>query len=526
MAAAPILRTPLAGQPAQARDRRGKKPTDQPTVVSMPTRPLSEYTAAAQRKAREASYLGTMRDAVDLTRAAMTESGATSGLVQMIAHGIQGLPLQLQGDDEMRSALLDEEGAPGDYGLMMPENEAAQVFADGITTNLGLGQMIVVCWQCRSSLLADDLCLTCGARKAERPAGMRNPDRLRWWDPRWLRQDLYTRQWYLTTLSGEMPIDPGDGEFFLYQPYPEIDAWRHAPWLYITIAFVFGRDAVFDRQRHSEVLAPTRVARATKPTTKESRRDMYRKLSKMQRDNLIVLPEQYVYEIVDSTGRITDVYTAIVDWARREVEIGLTGNIVGVEGNKGFTSADVYQRVTDSKRRFYATTWFRAVRSQILTWWGADNFGTRNVPTGGYNIKSPEDVLAEAKAYEQWGSSLDTLKRGLDAHGIEADPAWVIETMQRAGVRVRLKPQGQAPARKLDLAPTDLAKAIRLSEARASQQLPPFGDSRDSLTFPEFDAMLERQKIAAEQAAAAGNPTTQAAGRSGRRRAEPPRVSP
>ena len=46
----------------------------------------------------------------------------------------------------------------------------------------------------------------------------------------------------------------------------------------------------------------------------------------------------------------------------------------------------------------------------------------------------------------------------------------------------------------LALAPTDLAKVVKVREARASQGLPAFGDERDDLTITELD---ERAKAAA-----------------------------
>lgn len=48
-----------------------------------------------------------------------------------------------------------------------------------------------------------------------------------------------------------------------------------------------------------------------------------------------------------------------------------------------------------------------------------------------------------------------------------------------------------APAARLDLAPTDLAKVVRASEARASRGLAPFGDERDNLTIAELDAVAK-----------------------------------
>jgi hypothetical protein len=55
-----------------------------------------------------------------------------------------------------------------------------------------------------------------------------------------------------------------------------------------------------------------------------------------------------------------------------------------------------------------------------------------------------------------------------------------------------------APAARLDLAPTDIAKVVTGKEARASRGLPPFGDERDDMTIAELDA-LSKSKAAGDE---------------------------
>ncbi len=421
-----------------------------PTVVALPTRPQSEYTVKARQRAVEETFMGRLRLASDIMRAALNDSGIISGLTGTISHGILGLPLALQGDPEMISCLLDQDGSPGEFGRMFPESEAAQVFTDGIILGVGLGQMIY---------------------KSDRAIGDREVPTLRWWNTRWLRQDPYSRQWFLMTRDGEIEIHPGDGEWILFRPYSEIEPWENAPWKFLTLAFVFGRDAAFDRQRHSEVLAPARVMRAVKSTTKEARAKAKRKLERMQRDNYFVLPQEWEYEIKESTGRVADIYRMIIEWATRDVEIGLTGQTVTTEGNKGFSEGTIHQRIARDKLRFYAGAWFRCVRDQYLVHWGAINHGTRIVPTGGYNVDPPEDILAKAEALTKWGESLEALADGADRHGVEVDPQWVIEEGQRRGVRLRVKPAKSPSIAALTFAPDDLANFVTVNEARLSQGL-------------------------------------------------------
>jgi hypothetical protein len=51
----------------------------------------------------------------------------------------------------------------------------------------------------------------------------------------------------------------------------------------------------------------------------------------------------------------------------------------------------------------------------------------------------------------------------------------------------------------LQLAPTDVAKVVRVREARGAQGLPPFGDERDDMTLPELEASAKGKADAAAQ---------------------------
>ena len=103
-----------------------------PTVVALPSRATNEYTAKRRRQAIDESESGRLTLAADLCRASLVEFGTSSGIVSTITHGILGLPLNLHGDPEQVSALVDGDGTPGDFSLMFPESEAGQVFVDGV----------------------------------------------------------------------------------------------------------------------------------------------------------------------------------------------------------------------------------------------------------------------------------------------------------------------------------------------------------------------------------------------------------
>ena len=422
-----------------------------PTVFPLPVRPLSELTPQMRRRAFGATYTGRLEEAADLYRQIVTENGYFSGLLATMAHGILGMPRTFQGRPDMVEALDDAGGTPSEYTEMHPESEAAQVFADGIGFGIGLGQYIY----------SDD---------ARREPGTNRLGRLEWRDPRWLWRNPISLQWYFTKRDGMKPINPGDGEWLMFCPYPDLDVWRHGPWLYMTLAGIFERDSEFDRQRVSEVTTPTPVMRAEKATSKEARKEALERLKDLAHDHRIVLPEQWIYEIVSAKGEYNDITTAIVEWSIAMVEVGLTGNMMGMKAQSAFTDANVYKRTTTDRRRFYAGAWCRTVRRDGLVYWGEDNYRDRNVPVMRIDVESPEDKLARSKADEQEGVALKSLRAGYDAVGYDLDPRYVEERAQKRGDRIVAQPGGGR--RRLIWDPKTLAGFVTVAQAIADLGLP------------------------------------------------------
>jgi phage gp29-like protein len=278
------------------------------------------------------------------------------------------------------------------------------------------------------------------------------------WDPRWLRYQWHDDTWWLTTSTGEIQIRPGDGEWCLFTPYGKRKPWECGKWGYLVLDFIFMRDAMFDRSRHSEMLAPVRVGVVPAGTTEEMRRVYAREIEEMRRHAWFVLPPGLEYKIVESTGNVRQVYREMIEDSEADIMIGLTGNKVLVDGTSGFSNGDFQQRVSASMRGFYASTWSDHVHEDGLTPWTADNFPTAEVPRVEYATDPPEDKDAEVKRIGELGDSLTKLSAGLEKLGFEVeDDAGIVSLVERAsGLKVRRKP---APLPPMPAAPPALPMA-------------------------------------------------------------------
>lgn len=468
-------------------------------MVELPSRPTSEYTLEEYGCALSEVTSGNLRRAADLTRAAITESGFIGGVLDTITAGTLGLPRTFVGDKRIVAALEGDDLHDSEYDLLFPRSEARCVMAWGLTLGVGLGQFAREPGEhCppeqTGPLLAeeqDDGSFWVPPQPAGSvyDVGRNDTPSLVSWDPRWLRCQWPSGEWFLLTDKGEIRIEPGDGEWVLFTPYRKRNPWELAAWKSLVLAFIMMRDGIFDRSRHAEMLAPVRVGVSPQGSSEPQRQKFADQIRAMQRFPWFTLPPGFDYKLIESTGKVADIYKAMIDAAETDVMVKLTGNRVLVEGSAGFSKSDFQARVSASLRQFYARAWGDCARKQGLAWWTLENYGMGFAPPRvEYNTDPPEDQDAEIERYGKLGDSLTKMADGFDRFGFDVDPETVLEIAQRYKINLRHKPAGTTPAAKLELAPTDVAKVVKANEARVSQGLPALdaSDTRGNMFISEL----------------------------------------
>ncbi len=415
--------------------RKGRRTTAADlAVVELPGRQISEYTLERLGQAIGAVDGGSLRQAADLTRAAITMSGFISGVLETITSGILGLPRTfVGGSPDVRRALEGDDDHESEYDVLFPRSETKRLMAWGFTLGVGLGQFVDDPRRAAAPpeqlppLFAEPLPdgsfrVQPPAPQLPRPGSNRTPSLLAW-DPRWLRYQWNDDTWHLMTANGEVRIEPGDGEWVLFAPYSRKRPWEHGAWMSLVMAFIMARDGTLDRARHSEMLAPVRLGSVPDGTSEEQRQLFAAQIRAMQRFPWFVLPPGLKYEVVEAKGAagIIQTYKDMIESAEADVMVRLTGNKVMVEGSPGFSKGDFQQRVTASMRQSYARDWSECARDQGIAWWTRENYPGHVPSRVSYNTDPPEDRDAEIKRVGDCGDALSKLKEGLADVGFELD---------------------------------------------------------------------------------------------------------
>jgi hypothetical protein len=120
--------------------------------------------------------------------------------------------------------------------------------------------------------------------------------------------------------------------------------------------------------------------------------------------------------------------------------------------------------------------------------WTAINHGdSRHAPKQEFLLPDPDTERtreAQAKNRERFDSAIERMR----ANGLRVTQDAVNAIAAEFGITpIPELANVEEQTSTIALAPTDVAKVVRVREARASQGLPPFGDERDDLTITELE---------------------------------------
>lgn len=497
----------------QARGMRNASPLEL-GLVQLPTRPTSIYTQGMRRSAIEECENGKLRLAADLTLAAITESAYCRGILADLVEGLWGLPRHWTGRPDMIAELDVTPEGVGQFSEMFPQPDAIRLMSWGITLGVGPGQMRRKYGRPGDAYpISPDEAANWNETKRARPIGAFDTRVLHAWSPKYLRYQWWDDSWWMLSADGEFRIDPLDDapnldewgnatglgtgnpdEWLMYTPYGRHRPWEWGAWKSATQAFIGERDATFDRWRHAEVLAPMRVGKVPAGTTETQRRRYLRQITEMKRLGILVLPPGLDYDVVESTGRVTQVYADIIAAAHQEYAM-ITGAITTAEGasvyNKG---GDVQERFTRGILSSFANSLAACLHKGGLVPWARAHYGSEDAPYPAWDTAAPEDKKTRAETLKTAGEALGSIFSGAAEAGIRPTRGSVVKFLQSLGFEAEEIPAHEAKAARIDLAPSDKAAAFRVWEVRAGEGYPRLGtpeapDPRDNLTMAEMKAL-------------------------------------
>lgn len=360
-----------------------------------PTPTRLEQTLVVLQQAKIDADAGKLLTAADLFLCAVTEAGWINGVVRTVSEGIPGLPHEfvgpkplvdaLKGLSKKEAAALNKQAGRvvaqprrGLFGDIFPEAEKAKMLMWG--TGIGVCPMQRI--------------------PVNQPAEYGRPRvtfRMIAWNPRTLRYDHAQGRWAIITWGGEVWIDEHPDEFCLFRPYGDVKPWELAPWKYTVKAYLMGRDAEYDRVRHSAMNGPIVYFKGGEHTTPQNLKDADIMMATMERRAKATLQQGESIEVVaPPAGDLAGVYRDILVDAKEEVAIGWLGNSVVTTGTGGGLGAtgEMWERMTARRIGFIASALERFEQQEVIDIWAPQQIANAMVGIL-YDTRPPSERDAE-----------------------------------------------------------------------------------------------------------------------------------
>lgn len=457
----------LSGWPTAASENdRGVRPIR----INAQTRWDPAQADTALRQAEQGDMRG-----VALMLDAMRRDGLINGIMGVRTSGMLRCPVKFSGDPWLveqlrgrdpvydRSGALVDPGTPGLFWDMFPESEQSAIVFDGIMAGIGLGELV------------------------PRPG---KPPRLRHLPLHFLKYRFEADFWYfnsgasgiswaITTDTDEPPVAmdpplPSDepGRFVVYTPYGRERVWIKGMWWPCSLPFIQRQNVVFDGLRWQQNLAdPLKVATAQAGADEKHRTWLESFIRNMwRRAGGLVSPPGYQMELVESNGRGYEIYQQAYDQAGGDILVTLTGSKAGAgsEGGQGFSNAPEFSKIDASKTGMVAATWETTLHEQgIRPWTKSIGQERERAPWARFDVRSPEQRAADARALGELAAGVDKIDVTLARRGRRLDLDAYLEETGQSLPSQPLPADGAAATSKIDLAPTDLAKIVRVNEGRS-----------------------------------------------------------
>lgn len=404
---------------------------------------------------------GFIAPAARLMRAARGD-GHLAGVLSTRTEGLVRLPKRFRGNAEAIGALkVGEEDARSVFDEMFPASELGVFTADFVSLGVAIGELVPV-------------------EGRDYPVFVRL-------DPEFLQYRWYENRWYFRSIAGPIPITPGDGRWVL-ATLGRSSPWQNGNWRALGKAFIRKEHAQHNKDNWEAKLAqPARVAVAPAGASEEQAEGWFKRVLAWGKNTVFGMRPGYDVKLLESNGRGADSFVATISEQNGEITICIAGQTVTTDGGVGFANADIHKSIRADLIKATADALAYVLNTQgippwLIARWGDDALTTHAVVVE-WDVTPPADLASGAQALVSVASALSQLTSALAAHGLALD---VSELCTRFGVPVKGPLAVESAPKKLDLAPTDLAKVVKVREARSSQGLPPFGDDRDEKTVTQL----------------------------------------
>lgn len=430
----------------------------------LPVISIGGWTVDRIRAALASMQIGQFQQAAMLTEAMLGDdcvqtalNGRIKGVTMRHVHAVP--------------AERDTEGKYRDWALWMWREVFTDELLDQLmtwTTNMGFS-LFEVCWDTT----------TRNGQEVWVPY-------LKPWHPSYIWYDITVRQYVAVTEEGPIWIDPEDPKWWTFTPWGSYRGWIRGSLRGCAPLWIIRQYAVRDWARFSEVHGlPIKLVKAPAQSDARDKQRMFSQVSNLGASSTVLLPQQtgdtgWLLELLEAKDRAWEAFPGLADYCDRRIHLNLRGTNLTSEVQGGSYAAAQVHADEDSA---YADSDCRKLceaARRLVEMFLAFNFGEGELCPDLY-LQPPDkqDKLALAQTQQ----FVLTMAKQAKELGWELDAKMLAEQYNIPLIGVSVEDVKV----NIPLAPTDIAKTVRVHESRKSIGLGPLGDERDNLLIAELE---------------------------------------
>jgi len=441
----------------------------------------------AIRAARDAQMVGRFQLAARLVESTRTDYAIFASFLNRLAPQ-RGLPIKLvPPNDSARAARVvgEAEALFGARGVGIHPDTLTDI--DGTLANHGVAFGVNVV--------------------TPRNDGSRVDFELKAWPIEFVRWDALKRSFFTQTADGytEEPICHGDGRWTIFQEH-EVEPWKYGAIL--AIAMLWGDHAFGVRDRshagtthgNAKVVGtmPQGVALqdAAGALTAEGAAflELLRAIASVD-SPVGIKPFGSVVDYITNDSRAWEIFKEIISSGERAADRVYLGHDVSAAAAGGDAVGYLFGVRNDIVEGSLKAI-ERGIRTGVIEPWAAINFGDSSLAPDRVYLMPDADEDARRKSLADRTKAFYDAVESAKKNSFDVTEEYLRKLADDYGVIKPTLPAASARAPSITLAPTDIAKVVRVNEARASANLPPLDkdgalDPDGLLTVAEFAAKKE-----------------------------------
>jgi hypothetical protein len=310
------------------------------------------------------------------------------------------------------------------------------------------------------------------------------------WHPFYLYYQVVDRQYIAITGDEPVAIRENDPKWWVMTPWGSYRGWLRGALRSVAPNWAVRQYALRDWARFSEQHGqPIKVLKPPAQANAGDKSNMLNQVANIGSSTTLMLPQQtgpdgasWLLELLEAKDRAWEAFPGLLEHCDREIQQVIRGTNLTSEVQGGSYAAAQVHADEDSGYADSDVRKFCASASHVWRMFLRFNFGVeaeQYCPR--FTMEPPDkaDLLALAQS-QQFALTVAKQAKEL-GWNIDAEKFAERYSLPLIGVAEEAVSTG------IPLAPTDVAKTVRVDEARQSNGLPPLGDERGNLLIAELE---------------------------------------